>query len=643
MARILGVDDDPLARAVLADLLIGLGHEAVPAAGAAEALAALQQRRIDLVITDILMPDVDGFELAQRVNALPDAPPVLLMSGFYRGDAEAQARAAGINVAGFVSKPVDPDRLAEALGAVIGRTTARPRRSAPMDSGRPPTWAGAEFLADAHGTVERVPPLRMLFLAHRVSATGALVVDHPLLQAVVVLRNGRLVHVEGIPGLVRAVAPQLQDQRHLGKDLAAAIAAGHDAQRVMEAAAEAVGDALARLVTARGGKVRFDADVVAPAGAFPLPLTVPRLIAAGLRTARPVTQIAQQWEQLGSATVRLRIPDDSTEDRWGLDPTAMRVLRVAAGVRELGGLLRDAAGADPERRAEVIRAIDLLYLLGILLVDGGPLEATAEVEGEIVKRGGQTEEDPRMNRLRASLAAMEGMQPIDVLELRDKKTLTEDDVALAFRDVSRRFHPDQFFGAPPIVKALAEACFTRVSSAYDSLRAPGALAEARRILDARAAGRQYVSDRDAQQAKLAFRRGELLFRNRDWRGSDALYVEAVRLDPTTWPYALCAARSGYLSRRLTAAEAITQLDQVEAADAARRSDVLVAIATIHKLEGRHDEGLRLFKEAMDKNPDNRDAQREVRLAETRSAREKAAQQADTQGGGLLASLLRRKT
>lgn len=635
MPRILGVDDDALARAVLADLLIGLGHEAVPAASAAEAMALLHQRRFDLVITDILMPDVDGFELAQRIAALPEPVPVVLASGFYRGDAEAQARAAGIPVVGFLPKPVDPEKLAAIVNPVIGRA-ARPGR--PVEPPRREAWTGADFLADVHGPVERVPPLRVLFLAHRVGATGAIHIDHPSMQGRIVLRAGRILHVEGLPHLLRSLDARLPDHRHLGRDVGEAIAAGHDPQKAMEAAAEGIGEQLARLLTLRGGEVRFEAAATPPPGAFPLPAAIPRVIAHGVRIARPPAQVASQWESLAGATVRLRVPDDSAEDRWGLDPAAMRVIRLASNARDVGQLLRDGGGADPDRRVEVVRALDLLYMLGVVVVDGGPLDTAGEPEGEIVRRQRQTEEDPRVVRLRNALTVMEGLSPVDILELGDRRNLAEDDVATGFREVSRRFHPDQFFGAPPIVRALAEACFTKVNAAYEQMRMPGAREEARKLLEARAAGRRYVSDRDGQQARLAFRRGEVLFRNRDWRGADTLFLEAVNLDPQTWPHGLYAARTGYLTRRLSAADALTQLDALEAPEAARRADVLVAMGSIHKVEGREEEAHRHFKEALERNPDNRDAQREVRLFENRVAARKPPEGSV----GLLQSLMRKK-
>ncbi len=640
MARILAVDDDALARAVLLDVLGGLGHEVVGASGGTEALKLAGAATFDLVITDILMPEVDGFELAARIGRLTTPIPVVLSSGFYRGDAEAQARTAGIAVVGFLPKPVQPDKVAAVVRMVLGSNVAAARTADPE---RGEEWSGVAFLAGLEGPIERVPPMRVLFLCHRVAGSGAVLVELGDVNATIVVRAGRIVHVEGVPGLLKTLDPRLPDHRHLGQDIAAAVAAGNDVQRALESAEEGLGDFLTRSLTARGGLVRFDPGAVPPAGAFPLSNPIPRLIAGALRRGRPIAQVTRDWDALELAAIHVRIPDDSPETRWGLDPTAMRVVRIAGSAKELGRLVKEASGPEAERRPEVLRAVDLLYLLGILLVDGGPLETSNTETGSlVVSRDGATEEDPRVVRLRSALTLMETQAAVDVMELGDRRNITDDEVTSAYRDISRRFHPDNFFSAPPLIRALSEACFSKVNAAYEALRMPAGIADARRLLDARSNGRQYITARDHQAARVAFRRGELLFRNRDWRGADALLLEAVKMDPTSWPHALASSRCGYLSRRITFEVAVSQIDAIQVPDPVRRAELSVAIGNILKLEGRHAEALRRFKNALESDPENRDAMREVRLHGQRSSRVDTPSTA-SMGSSIISNLLRRKT
>ncbi|MBM4368279.1 MAG: response regulator, partial [Deltaproteobacteria bacterium] len=623
MARVLAVDDDALARAVIVDLVRGLGHEVVAAPGGAEALDLLDQRAYDLVIADILMPGIDGFELAERIAGRDKPPPVILTSGFYRGDAVAHAQSRGIPLRGFLPKPLDAATLKAVVEAVL---PARAAGRKPVVEAGGDAWSGLGFLVGVRGPFERVPPMRLLFLAHRVDATGAVMLDRKEFTGRVVVRGGRVMHVEGLPGLLGDLDPALPDTRNLGRDVGAAVAAGHPVDRVLEAAALGLGQFLARLVGQRGGMVSFDPDAAGPPGAFPLPVPIPRILSTGLRQGRALAQVERDWATLSQASVKVRVPDDSPETRWGLDTTTMRVLRVAQGCLDVGHLLREAGATDSTRRGEVLRALDLLYLLGLLAVDGGPLEREAAPSSpRTPPPAARTEEDPRIGRLRSALSVMEGASALDVLEMGDRKTLSEDDVVNAYRDISKRYHPDTFFSAPPLVRQLAEACFAKVNEAYEVLRMPGAIAEARRVLAARAAGKPYVSDRDHQAARVAFKRGEVLYRNRDWRGADALFVEAVRLDPDAWPHGLYAARAGYLCRRISLDQALAALDTVAAPDAAKRAEVAVSAGNMLKLESRHGDALRRYRAALEADPENRDAQREIRLHNQRQEREKVSE------------------
>jgi CheY-like chemotaxis protein len=81
MARILVVDDDKLVRMVIVKALRGAGHEVVESSDGGEALAALDRDRIDLVVTDILMPGREGIETIREIRKLSPELPVLAMSG----------------------------------------------------------------------------------------------------------------------------------------------------------------------------------------------------------------------------------------------------------------------------------------------------------------------------------------------------------------------------------------------------------------------------------------------------------------------------------------------------------------------------------------------------------------------------------
>lgn len=109
--RVLIVDDHPSFRANARVLLEAEGYEVVgEAADGAEALAAAQELQPDVVLLDVCLPDLDGFEVAERLAGLAAAPEVILTSS--RDSADYGKSVADSSARGFVPK-------AELSGAVL--------------------------------------------------------------------------------------------------------------------------------------------------------------------------------------------------------------------------------------------------------------------------------------------------------------------------------------------------------------------------------------------------------------------------------------------------------------------------------------------------------------------------------------------
>src|SRR5437016_5637075 len=108
MAKILVVDDRPTNREFLTTLLGYGGHQLLEAGDGAEALALAKAQRPDLVIADILMPTMDGYELVHQLRADPDIAqtPVIFYTAHYR-EQEAQALARTCGVACVLTKPAE--------------------------------------------------------------------------------------------------------------------------------------------------------------------------------------------------------------------------------------------------------------------------------------------------------------------------------------------------------------------------------------------------------------------------------------------------------------------------------------------------------------------------------------------------------
>jgi len=121
IGRVLVVDDDPLGRRLLEKRLQQEGHEVVTAPGGAEGLEALAASLFDIVLLDILMPDVDGFEVLERIKADPGLRhvPVIMISGLE--DIESVVRCIEMGAEDFLPKPFDPVILRARVNAGLDR------------------------------------------------------------------------------------------------------------------------------------------------------------------------------------------------------------------------------------------------------------------------------------------------------------------------------------------------------------------------------------------------------------------------------------------------------------------------------------------------------------------------------------------
>ena len=121
---ILLVEDDVVTRYAFARLLRVAGHEVVEAADGNEALTLLDRHPIELVVTDLQMPALDGFSLISRVRNRWPAMPIILISGYLsQGAGEVILGESGWD-AQFFQKPVTPSALVAAIKNLLPSSTA---------------------------------------------------------------------------------------------------------------------------------------------------------------------------------------------------------------------------------------------------------------------------------------------------------------------------------------------------------------------------------------------------------------------------------------------------------------------------------------------------------------------------------------
>jgi CheY-like chemotaxis protein len=125
--RVLVVDDEQGTRELLRALLEERGAVVTSVSNAAATLEQLQREPPDLLVSDIGMPDEDGYALIRQVRALPPAQggqvPAAALTAYTRLEDRTRALSAGFHV--YVPKPVDPLELLMALANLINRFARR--------------------------------------------------------------------------------------------------------------------------------------------------------------------------------------------------------------------------------------------------------------------------------------------------------------------------------------------------------------------------------------------------------------------------------------------------------------------------------------------------------------------------------------
>lgn len=117
--RILVVDDESGAREGLRRLLVAWGYDAETAASVPQAFSRIEDDPPDAIITDLVMPGIDGLEFVRRLQASFAAIPVIVFSG--QGTIEAAVEAVKLGAVDFLEKPVEPPKLKILLEKLAGR------------------------------------------------------------------------------------------------------------------------------------------------------------------------------------------------------------------------------------------------------------------------------------------------------------------------------------------------------------------------------------------------------------------------------------------------------------------------------------------------------------------------------------------
>jgi DNA-binding NtrC family response regulator len=174
-ASVLLVEDDAAMRDLLSEELGDAGYAVQAAAGAQSALELARGERFDLIITDLRMPEMDGFDLIRGVMALPEPPHVVMITAF--GSIETAIRAVKLGAYDYITKPFEIEQLLLVAGKALGeralrQKVARLQREVEERFGLGNIIAKSQAMRDVVALVKRIAESTASVLITGESGTG---------------------------------------------------------------------------------------------------------------------------------------------------------------------------------------------------------------------------------------------------------------------------------------------------------------------------------------------------------------------------------------------------------------------------------------------------------------------------------------
>lgn len=673
--HVLVVDDDRNVQRMLADALTRQGFRVTVERDGEAALAAFERHPFDVVLLDVLLPALNGYEVARRIKSTPrgERTPVLMLSGIYKTKLHQAQAVERHGAAGFVEKPFKLNQLFGKLEGVLGDRFPQPP-PAPAGNGAPEP--ASEPLADpraeaeaslvestsAESTSAEAGPAgpaadrgdfrdrtfpELLADLHRRRATGALLLRRDKVKKIVFFRGGapesvksnRLSECLGRVMVRERMISEADCEESLKRMKAMGRQQGtvliemgcispHNLRYALELQLRLK---LLEVFGWRKGEFQFNARAQPPAETVRLQMSTAAIVYEGVRRSYDAARLR---EALGDIAAKWVHPAE--------DPL-FAAQDMSLGEEESGLLaLMDGSRTVRElRRRGPLSPLDTDRFLYALL-------ASQMVELRTERRIGP----PLPPRITAAAAPAPGDRPWDdeeeVLELEDEVPATDDEGHLRERllgtlaamrrmdyfellgiapdapahavqsaavELLREYRVDDAAGSAE-VQGLVQQITELVGKAHDTLADPGA--RARYQAELREGGVKHeVGDAVGRmlEAESAFRTGEQLLAGGDLPGAHAAFAEAVRLQPEEGEFLALLGWTTHVRAPAdgdAARQALTLLGgAVEKSPALDRAHLYKG--HVHKALGQTAEAQGEYEKAVECNPGCTEALRELSI------------------------------
>jgi DNA-binding response OmpR family regulator/tetratricopeptide (TPR) repeat protein len=665
--HVLVVDDDRHVQRMLGDALRGAGFSVTVERDGESALRAFERRAFDVVVLDVLLPLLNGYEVARRIKSTPAGArvPVLMISGIYKSRLQAKEAVERHGAAAFVEKPFKLGALFEKLRGVLKErypaapppvpSVPEPARPDPLADARAEAEAAqvnsaAAPAASARGDFAEAPFAEVLASLHRQGVTGALLLRREKVKKIIFFRSGvpvsvksnRLSECLGRVMVHEGMLSEVDCERSLSRMKSAGRQQGtvliemgvispHNLRYALDLQLRLK---LMDVFSWTAGEWQFNPAAQPPPDTVRLELSPAAIIHEGVRRG------------FDEARLRARLGDVSDRTVWPTEDPLFAGQDMGLGEEELQLLSK----MDGSRTVAELRSLSLLppldtdrllyALLAAQMVElrttrrDAPPQPVADVSRveavtEEIAPGGDDGEEPLelkdevtededsalRERLLGTLAAMKRMDFFELLGVR--KDATADAVRRAHRELVREYHLDKFVASSSAeVRQLAAAVQELLSAARDALVDAGARADYRAKLGTGGV-RHEVGEAVGRmlQAESTFRRGQQLLALGDVVGARPLFEEAVQLQPEEGEFVAYLGWARFQANPEDASEA--QIARAALERAVQLSPTLekahLFLGYVQKALGRAEEATRAFERALECNPSSTEALRELSI------------------------------
>ncbi len=649
---ILYIDDDRTLCQIVAKALREEGYEVSTVSSGREAVACIPEDPPDLVLLDILLPDLDGFEVLKSIRGLEPPVrdvPVVLVSGCSPTPVYAE-RANTLQAVDLLTKPVPLQKFLEVVVQQIGE--AKPvapaaRKRAPR---REPGFSGA---------LSRIPFPLVLHHLHGMRASGVLHLTsgkkrkwiqlrdgYPLaVRSNMVgetlghflVRTGRITKAELEECLGRMGSGKRQGEILVAMDVLSEI-------EMVEILREQADEKIFEIFSWQSGSFRFERGRALPrANLLGVDRSPANLILDGVRLRLPIGRIDRYFEKHAGDRLSHGESPFYRFQEICVEPSEDAVLRGIDGSQRLG----DFRSQDESLRRTIygLIAAGLLELRGGPAADARPADSPAPkaVAAPAVSPASpdptrrQAVVDPRQEDARhlELVKLAEELRGKNYFELLEVTESDEGDVLRqAYERLAVRTHPDRFSNASQAVRDLAQELYGLVKTAYDTLT--DARSRTQYLLDEKKRHREAAKRQKGElalEAESEFIKGEAALKVRDYETALAHFGRALQLYPDEGDHHAYYGWALHLCHPGDPAMVGEALEHVKRGLklASHREKPYLFLGRLYKAIGRAEMAERMFTRAVQIQPECLEGLRELRLINMRRKKSK----------GLIGRLLRR--